>query len=125
MNYTEAVGRIRCCVPGCRRSFRADRCNGATEIVCGRCFRLADKRLRDRWAQLRRRERKTDHFFQRIAAGRWRANPSRRRRTFAASAEYLEAVFNRALNAASAAVIRDAEIKLALGADGAPKRRAA
>lgn len=121
-----AGARIHCCVPGCRRSYRADRCNGATEIVCGRCFKLADKRLRDRWSQLRRRERKTDRLFRRMPTIKWHLqSESRRRRGYAGAADYLEAVFNRALDKAANAVIADAQIKLAMGADGAPKRRAA
>jgi hypothetical protein len=121
-----ASARVRCCVPGCRRSYRADRCSGVTEIVCGRCFKLADKKLRDRWSQLRRRERAVDRLFNRMPSLRPQLlTPSRRGRGFYRSADFLEAIFNRALNKASAAVIADAQIKLALGADGAPRRKRA
>lgn len=37
------IGRLRCSVPGCGRTFRVDDCE---EVICGRHWRLADRRLR-------------------------------------------------------------------------------
>jgi hypothetical protein len=37
------LGRQRCCVPGCRRTYRDD---GYSEIMCGKHWRLADRKLR-------------------------------------------------------------------------------
>lgn len=39
-------GRIPCCIPFCCRTAPADKHPHATEIICGKCWRLADRRLR-------------------------------------------------------------------------------
>jgi hypothetical protein len=118
--------RVSCCVPGCRRSFGADRCDdGDGEFMCGRCLKLADGRLQQRRKQLKERMRKvlrltTDqaiHALGRRAFARGRARVI----AFPIINRRLEAAFN----ANWAAIKRDAEIKLAMGAEGAPRRRKA
>lgn len=47
-----ASGRIRCCVPGCGRTFKHE---GETEVICGKHWRSADKWRRAILTQLRRK----------------------------------------------------------------------
>jgi hypothetical protein len=47
-------GRIPCCIIGCRRTAPADRYPENTEIICGKCFRLAPRHIRQRLRRLMR-----------------------------------------------------------------------
>jgi len=58
------LGRLRCGVPGCRRTFRADGCD---ERVCGRHWRLADRRLRRLVTKVRAKARRLGWSAQLIA----------------------------------------------------------
>ena len=49
------AGRQRCVVPGCGRTFKDE---GHEEIICGRHWRLADKRLRMLVTRVRRKARR-------------------------------------------------------------------
>ncbi len=49
-----AADRIRCVVVGCRRTAPTDRYPEGTEIICGKCFRLAPQYLIQRHRRLRR-----------------------------------------------------------------------
>lgn len=47
--------RVRCCVPGCRRTFKRRNPDSWDEtVMCGRHWRLAPKRLRRRSTRLLR-----------------------------------------------------------------------
>jgi hypothetical protein len=46
--------RILCCVLGCRRTAPRKKFPDAAEIICGKCWRQTDKRLRRRYQRLRR-----------------------------------------------------------------------
>lgn len=48
-------GRMRCCVPGCGRTFKDE---GHLEIMCGKHWRLADRRLRRLLTRVRRAARR-------------------------------------------------------------------
>ena len=51
----DMTGRQRCCVPGCGRTFKDE---GHQEIICGRHWRLADRRVRDLMTKVRRKARR-------------------------------------------------------------------
>jgi hypothetical protein len=61
--------RIACCVPGCRRTYKRD--GTASEIICGKHWRLADKSLRRRSLRIRNLGRKLD-WPERILDIEWR-----------------------------------------------------
>jgi hypothetical protein len=48
-------GRVRCCVPGCGRTFKE---GDYSEIVCGKHWRLGDQRLRRLHCRIRRKAKK-------------------------------------------------------------------
>jgi hypothetical protein len=48
-----APGRIRCCIPFCGRTFKKVH-EGEYETMCGRHWRLGDKKLRDLRSRLMR-----------------------------------------------------------------------
>lgn len=105
--------RIGCCIPGCGRTFKREPSDSADGIImCGRHWRMGDERLRSRHKQLRKRVR----WFERKA--RFGHKVSKRPN------------FNDAWYRASLAdhfawvrVQNDVEIKAALGAEDAPRRR--
>lgn len=49
------LGRLRCVVPGCCRTFKAE---GWSEIICGKHWRLADRRLRQLVTKVRAKARR-------------------------------------------------------------------
>lgn len=51
----DMTGRMRCCVPGCGRTFKDE---GHSEIICGKHWRLADRRLRQLMTRVRRKARR-------------------------------------------------------------------
>jgi hypothetical protein len=50
-------GRLPCVNPRCRRTAPASQF-GECDIICRACWKLLPQRLRDRYAQLRRREKR-------------------------------------------------------------------
>jgi uncharacterized protein YecT (DUF1311 family) len=56
MMAKDMTGRVRCCVPGCGRTFKEELVG--EEVICGKHFRLADRRLRQLIAHLRRKARR-------------------------------------------------------------------
>lgn len=52
----DMTGRMRCCVPGCGRTFKDE---GHHEIICGKHWRLADQRYRQLLTRVRRKARRT------------------------------------------------------------------
>lgn len=62
--------RVPCCIPFCRRTAARNKIGGATEIICGRHWRLSDKTQRRvyRRARARAMRNQTDVAF--IAADR-------------------------------------------------------
>lgn len=52
----DMTGRLSCCVPGCGRTFRIER--SETEVMCGKHWRQADRRLRLLITKVRRRARR-------------------------------------------------------------------
>lgn len=52
----DMTGRIRCCVPGCGRTFKRE--GDEEEVVCGKHWRLADARLRRVITMVRRKARR-------------------------------------------------------------------
>lgn len=116
--------RIPCCVPGCRRSFRADRIDDQlAQYMCGRCMRLADAPLLRRRKQLRARERRLLRLVQAKPLDTMRKAAAARGRWRKVDIGWLYSSLVAAFNANWAAIKRDAEIKIAMGADGAPRRR--
>jgi hypothetical protein len=104
--------RLSCCIPGCRRTFKPGACGDATVIMCGRHWRMGDEAMRNRHKQVRKRLR----WFQRKF--RLGHKISRRPR--------FDAAWDRAAWANHFAwerVRHDVEIKVALGAEDAPRRR--
>lgn len=120
-----APGRVPCCVPGCRRSFRADTCKPGVSYICARCFKLADARARRRYHQIKRRARMIGKLTSRRALDALfdRARALGRNRVVS------HHIHDRRLRAAMARawdrIVADAEIKLAMGVEGAPRRRSA
>lgn len=51
----DMVGRLRCCVPGCGRTFKVD---DSDEVICGKHWRLADLKLRRLVTKVRRRAKR-------------------------------------------------------------------
>ncbi len=115
--------RIACCIPECRRSFKRKGDEpGNYEIMCGRCWRTTDPRLRARYKALRARER--------LVLRLMRLKAIRNKRSFGIQVEALHALFDRACARNWAALKEDATIKSALGVEGtagalAAHRRAA
>lgn len=58
-----ALGRLRCVVPGCGRTFRADGCE---EVICGKHWRLADRRLRQLVTRVRAKARRRGGWSPRL-----------------------------------------------------------
>lgn len=51
----QTLGRLRCVVPDCGRTFKAE---GHEEIICGKHWRLADRRVRQLVTKVRRLARR-------------------------------------------------------------------
>lgn len=51
-----AIGRLRCLVPGCGRTYKRDGDEG--EVICGRHWRLADRKLRQLVSRVRAKARR-------------------------------------------------------------------
>lgn len=109
--------RLSCCIPGCRRTSKRTPADGDNVIImCGRHWRMGDKRLRDRHKQLRKRVR----WFER----RWRFRNNEiiakgKRARF-------DTAWRRAALADDAAWLRvreDVTIKTMFGAEDAPRKR--
>ena len=49
-----APDRIPCCIIGCRRTAPKDRFPDATEIICGKCYRLTPRYLRRRLRRIQK-----------------------------------------------------------------------
>lgn len=108
------TGRIRCCIPGCGRSFRREACYvEETELICGRHWRMADVKLRERSKRARARVRKIDRLGMRKAI-------------VARGLERLNRAFDLAMSLEQKtweAVKEDATIKAAFGIENAPRRK--
>lgn len=118
--------RVPCCVPGCRRSFRADRRGDVDgEIMCGRCMKLADGVLQKRRAVLKRRQQTVLRLLSERSIRALSVVNLRRGRVRVIPVPVIVRRLEAAFNANWAAIKRDAEIKLAMGAEGAPRRRRA
>lgn len=107
------TGRIPCCIPGCGRTFKreADEVGDVT-VMCGRHWRTGDEAMRRRHKQIRKRVR----WFERKK--RFGHQVSKRPK--------FEEAWDRACLADHFAwqrVQNDVEIKAALGAEDAPRRR--
>lgn len=105
--------RIACCIPACRRTFKAEAAGDAREIMCGRHWRMADQRLRERHKRMRKRDRKIGRLLQRKVIQQRRQGRLRP----------LFALFVRLENSAWEAIKTDVMIKAAMGAEDAPGRR--
>lgn len=108
------TGRISCCIPGCRRSFKREESDlPETELICGRCWRMADIKLRERSKRARARLRKIDRLGMRKAI-------------LARGLERLNRAFDLAMRLEQKtweAVKQDATIKAAFGIENAPRRK--
>ncbi len=56
--------RISCIIPQCPRSALRSLFPNADEIICGRCWRTVDLSLRERYAQLKKREKRLERLEQ-------------------------------------------------------------
>ncbi|MPZ57604.1 MAG: hypothetical protein GEU91_14115 [Rhizobiales bacterium] len=62
--------RIPCINPRCRRTASAEKYEAGEQIVCRACFRSLPQPIRDRYRQLRNRERRLlRHVERRVAKG--------------------------------------------------------
>lgn len=122
---TAAAARVPCCVPGCRRSFRPETCRPGVQYVCSRCFSLADTRARDRYRQLKRRGRKLSRLTNRQSIANLFEQAHARGRIRCVSYHTHDRRMRAAMARVWERIVSDAEIKLAMGADGAPRRRRA
>ncbi|WP_027578446.1 hypothetical protein [Bradyrhizobium sp. Ai1a-2] len=110
--------RIGCCISGCGRTFKREPGESETTVVmCGRHWRMGDDGMRKRHKQLRKRVR----WFER----KWKT-----RRNAIERAPKVWAKFHRAWERACAAdhalwhrIKEDVTIKVAFGAEDAPRRR--
>lgn len=109
--------RTPCCIPGCKRTFRADQMKDSSEAMCGRHYRTIDDRLIQRHKQMFKRMRKIDRLIMRKAI----QNRVVRRNTMDAT----EARFHRIASKVWAACKLDATIKAAMGAEATPRKRRA
>lgn len=50
--------RIPCINPNCRRTASREKYPGATNIICGKCWRAIPDQMRKRWKQLKSRWKK-------------------------------------------------------------------
>jgi hypothetical protein len=63
-------GRIPCLNPRCNRTAPAEKFPGCEEIICGKCWKLLPKRVRDRYRWLNQQERRMlRHIERRVAKG--------------------------------------------------------
>lgn len=53
------TARVPCCVPYCRRTFKAESCDDGAEVMCGAHYRLASPVFRRRRSRLLRRLSRT------------------------------------------------------------------
>lgn len=106
--------RIDCCIAGCRRTFPRERHSETYEIICGRHWRMADTRLRDRHKALRKRCRKITRLLTRKAIHASRT---------AEDIDVMSDRFERLEQAAWNAIKEDVTIKAAFGAEDAPRRK--
>jgi hypothetical protein len=102
--------RIGCCIPGCRRTFKREAGDGI--IMCGRHWRMGDGGLRARHKQLRKRVR-------------WFERKVRFGHKVCKRPNFNDAWYRASLadHFAWERVKNDVEIKAALGAEDAPRRR--
>ena len=106
--------RIVCCIPGCRRTFKREPDDHEdAETMCGRHWRMADTKLRERHKRLRKRVRKVGRLAQRHAIrarGEWRI-------------ELVWGMVARACNAVWDKIKEAVTIKAAFGIENAPRRK--
>lgn len=103
--------RVHCCIPGCRRSFRAAAgYSDDEEVMCGRCWRSADPRLAARHKLMLKRSRKALKLLQRKSV---QANPN-----YGARVERLYFMFTQACMKTFMAVKDDAAFKSAMRIEG-------
>lgn len=105
---------INCCVPHCRRKARGEKHPNAErpgyEIICGRCWRTIDPRLRARYKTLKIRDRRIDSI---IRLKKIRAKPG-----FDRQIGNLVGLFDRAHGQNWAALKEDATIKSNMRVEG-------
>jgi hypothetical protein len=106
--------RVPCCIPACRRSFKAsqipDADHGHDEIMCGRCYRTVEGALLARHKLIHRRWRKATKLLQRKAIA---SKP-----TIVAQYHRLDALFHSACARSWAAIKADAEFKSNMRIEG-------
>jgi hypothetical protein len=107
------VTRISCCIPGCRRTFKAEDC-GDGDVMCGKHWRMGDQRLRDRVTRLGRIDRRIERLARRKAIRDCRDERDWQR---------LSDLFMRRSIRAWELLRVDVEAKAALGAEDAPRRK--
>jgi hypothetical protein len=91
--------RIKCLVPFCKRTARADKYPGQ-DIICGKCWRYVSPKTKLRRALLNRRSRKVNRLFRRRA--------TLQKPAFAEQASRLEELFKEAWGRNWAACLREA-----------------
>lgn len=112
---TESVERIRCCIVGCGRTFkRQPDDHENVQLMCGRHWRMADTKLRDRNKLARKRLRKIERLALRAAIQNKGIHRIYRAWHRAAAV----------CNSTWEAVREDSQIKAVFGAEDAPRRTA-
>lgn len=104
------VDRVNCCIPDCRRSFKAEVAEPHEFIMCGRCWRSADPALTRRHKTVQRRSVKALRLLQR--------NAIRKKPGYAARVRRLYRMFDDACSVSFSAVRRDAEFRSAMRIEG-------
>ena len=104
--------RIRCCIDNCRRSFkRAGEVDGdGEEVMCGRCWRTADRVLIERYKRTGRRSRRALRLIS--------LKVVQRRPDFELRCRTLAGLFLRAIKRHWDAIKLDVQIKSALRLEG-------
>jgi hypothetical protein len=105
--------RVHCCIPECRRSFKASVAaleHDHDEVMCGRCYRTVEARLIARHKAIHRRWRKAERLL--------RVKAIASKPAFLIQVDALDGLFRRACTRSWAAIKTDAEMKSALRVEG-------
>jgi hypothetical protein len=105
--------RVNCCVPECRRSFKASVAaleHDHDEVMCGRCYRTVEARLIARHKAIHRRWRRAERL---LSVKAIKSKPG-----IVLQYHRLDGLFKRACARSWAAIKEDAVMKSALRVEG-------
>ena len=105
--------RVNCCVPECRRSFKASDAaleHDHDEVMCGRCYRTVEARLIARHKAIHRRWRRAERLT--------RVKAINEKPAFLIQINSMDGLFKRACARSWAAIKEDAMMKSAMRVEG-------